>query len=118
MGWPVFGLPPWKKFSAADRDHLVPPRWMDAAVCRAEVCYPFGREHELGPKRLGLLRELLPKPGTIAFVTNANNPFMPFQIHEMQAAAQAVGQPLLVVSVGTEDEVDQAFATMAERNVT
>jgi dihydrodipicolinate synthase/N-acetylneuraminate lyase len=28
-----------------DRDHLVPPRGMDAAVCRAEVCYPFGREH-------------------------------------------------------------------------
>ena len=45
MGWPVYGLPPWKKFSAADRDHLVPPRWMDAAVYRAEVCYPFGREH-------------------------------------------------------------------------
>ena len=21
------------------------PRRMDAAVCRAEVCYPFGREH-------------------------------------------------------------------------
>jgi putative tryptophan/tyrosine transport system substrate-binding protein len=41
----------------------------------------------------------------------------PFQIQEMQAAAQAVGQPLLVVSVGTEDEVDQAFTTMAERNV-
>jgi ABC-type uncharacterized transport system substrate-binding protein len=72
---------------------------------------------ELGPKRLGLLRELLPKPGTIAFVTNANNALTPFQIHEMQAAAQAVGQPLLVVSVGTEDEVDQAFMTMAERNV-
>src|SRR5262249_49741827 len=28
-----------------DRDHLIPPRRMDAAVCRAEVCYPFGREH-------------------------------------------------------------------------
>src|SRR6516225_5173903 len=28
-----------------DRDHLVPPRRMDAAVCRAEVCYPFSREH-------------------------------------------------------------------------
>src|SRR5262249_50800154 len=27
------------------RRHLVPPRRMDAAVCRAEVCYPFGREH-------------------------------------------------------------------------
>ena len=23
----------------------VPPGRMDAAVCRAEVCYPFGREH-------------------------------------------------------------------------
>ena len=66
---------------------------------------------------MGLLRELLPKPGTIAFVANANSAMTPFQIQEMQAAAQAVGQPLLVVSVGTEDEVDQAFTTMAERNV-
>jgi putative ABC transport system substrate-binding protein len=72
---------------------------------------------ELGPKRLGLLRELLPKPGTIAFVVSANSASTPFQIQEMQAAAQAVGQPLLVVSVGTEYEVDQAFTTMAERNV-
>src|SRR6516162_6252578 len=34
-----------KNFWRRDRDHLVPPRRMDAAVCRAEVCYPFGREH-------------------------------------------------------------------------
>jgi ABC-type uncharacterized transport system substrate-binding protein len=72
---------------------------------------------ELGPKRLSLLRELLPKPGTIAFVVNPNNTLTPFQVTEMQAAAQAVGQPLLVVSVGTEEEVDKAFATMAEGNV-
>jgi putative tryptophan/tyrosine transport system substrate-binding protein len=66
---------------------------------------------------LGLVRELLPKPGTIAFVVNANSDSTPFQIQEMQAAAQAVGQPLLVVSVGIEEQVDTAFATMAERNV-
>jgi putative ABC transport system substrate-binding protein len=72
---------------------------------------------DLGPKRLGLLRELLPKQGTIAFVVNANSAATPYQIQEMQAAAQTVGQPLLVVSVGTEEEVDKAFATMAERNV-
>jgi putative ABC transport system substrate-binding protein len=72
---------------------------------------------ELGPKRLGLLRELLPKPGTIAFVVNPNSEYTPFQIQEKQAAAQAVGQRLLVVSVGTEEEVDAAFATMAERNI-
>ena len=31
-----------KNFWRRDRDHLIPPRRMDAAVCRAEVCYPFG----------------------------------------------------------------------------
>src|SRR5215831_14196201 len=36
-GVACFGLPPWKKFWRRDRDHLVPPRRMDAAVCRAEV---------------------------------------------------------------------------------
>src|SRR5262249_49532221 len=29
-----------KSFRRRDRDHLVPPRRMDAAVCRAEACYP------------------------------------------------------------------------------
>jgi putative ABC transport system substrate-binding protein len=72
---------------------------------------------ELGPKRLALVRELLPKPGTIAFVVNKNSGLTPFQVQETQAAAQAVGQPLLVVSVATEEEVDKAFAMMAERNV-
>jgi putative ABC transport system substrate-binding protein len=71
----------------------------------------------LGPKRLGLVRELLPRPGTIAFVVNTNSASTPFQVQEMQTAAQAVGQPLLVVSVGTEEQVDKAFSTMAERNV-
>jgi hypothetical protein len=33
-----------KNYRRRDRDHLVPPRRMDAAVCRAEVCYPFGRQ--------------------------------------------------------------------------
>jgi putative ABC transport system substrate-binding protein len=35
----------------------------------------------------------------------------------MQRAANAVGQPVLIISVGNEGEVDQAFASMAERNV-
>ena len=72
---------------------------------------------ELGPKRLGLVRELLAKSGTIAFVVNPYSSFTPSQVKEMQAAAQAVGQPLLVVEAGTEEQVDRAFAMMAERNV-
>jgi putative ABC transport system substrate-binding protein len=73
---------------------------------------------ELGPKRLGLVRELLPKPGTIAFVVNPNSAATPTQIQVMQAAAQSVGQPLLVISVGTEEEVDKAFIDIGERNIT
>jgi putative ABC transport system substrate-binding protein len=72
---------------------------------------------EFGPKRLQLVREVLPKPGTIAFVVNSNSSSTPFQVREIQTAAQAIGQPLLVVSIGTEEEVDKAFATMTERNV-
>ena len=72
---------------------------------------------ELGPKRLGLIRELLPKPGTIAFVVNPNSSTTPAQVKEMQTAAQAIGQPLLVVEAGTEEQVDGAFAMMADRNV-
>ena len=34
-----------KNYRRRDRDHLVPPRRTDAAVCRTEVCYPFDREH-------------------------------------------------------------------------
>src|SRR5262245_28340547 len=34
-----------KNFRRRDRDRLVPPRRMDAAVCRPEVCYPFGGKH-------------------------------------------------------------------------
>ena len=71
----------------------------------------------LGPKRLGLLREFLPKPGLVAFVVHPDNESTPFQIEEMQAAAKALGQPLLVLNAGTEAEVDAVFATMAQQNV-
>jgi hypothetical protein len=46
VGWPVFGLPPWGKISAAGpRSSRSACSEMDAAVCRAELCYPFGRKH-------------------------------------------------------------------------
>src|SRR6516162_8621892 len=38
----VLGYLLGKNFRRRTRDHFVPPRRMDAAVCRAEVCYPFG----------------------------------------------------------------------------
>ena len=72
---------------------------------------------ELGPKRLGLLRELLPKPSLIAFVVDPNNASTPLQINEMQEAATAVGQSLLVLNAATDSEIDSAFVAMARQKV-
>jgi putative tryptophan/tyrosine transport system substrate-binding protein len=72
---------------------------------------------QLGPKRLALLRELLPKPGTIAFIVDPNNSTTSFQLKEIQAAAEALGQPLLIVQATTGDQFAKEFAVMADRNV-
>jgi len=72
---------------------------------------------ELGPKRLALLRELLPKPGTIAFVADSQSSTTPVQREEMRTAAESVGQPLLIVEANTDEELRIAFAKMSERNI-
>src|SRR5262245_18930196 len=41
VGWPVLGCLLGKNDLRRDRDHLVPPRWMDAAVYRAEGVLSF-----------------------------------------------------------------------------
>ena len=67
--------------------------------------------NELGPKRLELLRELVPKAGLIAFVANVGTAA---QAKEVQTAAAAFGQKILVVNASTPEEVEQAFATIAQ----
>jgi hypothetical protein len=46
VGWPVLGYLLGKNYRRRNRAHLVPPAagWMQP-VCRAELCYPFGRKH-------------------------------------------------------------------------
>jgi ABC-type uncharacterized transport system substrate-binding protein len=72
---------------------------------------------EVIPKRLELLREILPQPGLIAFLVGPETPTTWVQLREVEAAAQAVGQPILVLHGGNEEEIEKAFATMAERQV-
>src|SRR5262249_2640149 len=57
MGWPVLGYLLGRNYRRRDRDHIIPPRRMDAAVCRAEVCYAFGRKH--GRHRVVKRREFI-----------------------------------------------------------
>jgi putative ABC transport system substrate-binding protein len=60
---------------------------------------------ELGPKRLQLLREVVPHATLIAFIVNPNSATGPAQKSEMESAAQAIGQQILVLSASTESEV-------------
>src|SRR5262249_34146675 len=43
-GVACFWLTSLEEIIGGARDHLDPPRGMDAAICCAEVCYPFGRK--------------------------------------------------------------------------
>jgi putative ABC transport system substrate-binding protein len=72
---------------------------------------------QLGPKRLGLLRELLPNARLIAFVVNPDNTSSQLQTTEMQTAATAVGQELLVLQASNEAELERAFETMSHERV-
>jgi ABC-type uncharacterized transport system substrate-binding protein len=72
---------------------------------------------EINPKRLELLREILPQPGLIAFLVGPENQATPEHLRQVEAAAQTVGQPILVLHGRNDDEIEKAFATMAERQV-
>jgi putative ABC transport system substrate-binding protein len=66
-------------------------------------------------KRLDLLRQLMPKAGTIAYLMNPNNPNREFD--NVQAAARSVGQQILVLNADGGREIDTAFATIAQQRV-
>src|SRR5262249_5779166 len=64
-------------------------------------------------KRLDLLRQLMPKVGTIAYLTNPNNPNREFD--SVQAAARSVAQQILVLNADGDRAIDTAFATIVQQ---
>src|SRR5947199_87400 len=63
----------------------------------------------LAAKRLELLHQFVPKVTTIAHLVNPNIPNTEADRREVQAAAQAVGQQLLVLDVNSERQIETAF---------
>jgi len=70
---------------------------------------------ELGTKRLDLLRQLVPKARTIALLVNPNTPETEAERRELQAAAQAIGQQLIILDVSSDRDIEIAFATFVQR---
>jgi putative ABC transport system substrate-binding protein len=69
----------------------------------------------LGAKRLELLRQLVPKATTIAVLVNPNNPDTEVERRDLQAAAQAIGQQLVILDVSSDRDIETAFATFVQR---
>jgi putative ABC transport system substrate-binding protein len=71
----------------------------------------------LGAKRLERLRELLPGHRSLGMLLTPNNVNTESERREVQAAADAIGQKLLTFDVGTETDLEPAFAAMVRQGV-
>jgi putative ABC transport system substrate-binding protein len=70
---------------------------------------------ELGPKRLELLRELIPTANTIALLVNPTSPFVTENIsRELQSAARTLGLQLHILNASTERDFDKVFETLLQ----
>jgi putative ABC transport system substrate-binding protein len=69
---------------------------------------------ELGPKRLELLHEAVPKTTVIAALMNPTNPVTANQSRDLQAAARILGLQLPILHASTERDFETVFATMAQ----
>ena len=65
-------------------------------------------------KRLGLLRELVPKATTFAILVNPNLPTSEVQVRDAQEAVRSFGQPVHVLNASNDRDLDVAFASLAQ----
>jgi putative ABC transport system substrate-binding protein len=70
---------------------------------------------ELLPKRLELLRELVPSATLIGVLLNPHNPNAEARSKNLQQAARTVGQQVLIVSAGSEYDLVSAFTTIVQK---
>jgi len=70
---------------------------------------------ELGPKRLELLHELLPRATIFAVLVDPTSPALAEGFsRDLQAAAGSLGLQLHILSASTERDFDAVFATLAQ----
>ena len=72
---------------------------------------------ELAPKRLQLLRELIPDAARFGVLADPANPVTPSLIPDLQAAALTLGRQLVIASARTDSDLETAFATFSQQRV-
>jgi len=71
----------------------------------------------LAPKRLELLRELLPNAAVIGLLINPTNPRSELVVQQMTEAARVLGLELRIVKASTAGELDNVFANLVRAGV-
>jgi putative ABC transport system substrate-binding protein len=69
----------------------------------------------LVPKQLALLRQLMPRSKSFALLTNPASPNAGRLVQIAQSAAKSMGVELIEAAAGNEDDLNTAFAMLAER---
>ena len=71
---------------------------------------------ELLTKRLEVARELIPRNSLVAVLMNPTSPDYGPDLSELQDAARAIGQRILVLNVSTASELTAIFDTLVQRH--
>jgi putative tryptophan/tyrosine transport system substrate-binding protein len=74
-------------------------------------------EAELEPKRLQLLRELMPNAAVFGVLADPAIPDIQSTIADLQAAARTLGMQLVVINARTDSGLETAFATFSQQHV-
>ena len=72
---------------------------------------------ELTGKRLGLLSQLLPVGGVIAFLTNTKGVQSSLRAEDFRLAAAGIGREPLIVGASTETEIADVFSSLTQKRV-
>jgi putative ABC transport system substrate-binding protein len=70
---------------------------------------------DIGAKRLGLLRELVPEAARIGFLSSPAFPTAETQLNDVEEGARTLGIEIEVFRASTAPEIDSAFNMMAQR---
>jgi putative ABC transport system substrate-binding protein len=72
---------------------------------------------QLGAKRIELLRKLVPTATSIGMLTYPASPEDKAERAQIEAAAKAARQEIVIAEAAQQDEIDKAFATFAKERV-
>ena len=73
---------------------------------------------EAASKRLGLLREILPKAAAIGVLVNPNDPITTnSETNDMHMAARSVGQRIEILQAGTARDIETVFASLTAMQI-